>query len=430
MSVVYGTLSVPLAETLARCRAGDRVLLCGPYLPASAYREWLSDCGDWQPRISKARSSGACEASYTRGSDRVRVTSAATWFGDEPLSPEQVRRRLNELVASLNRAFKREGRLPLVSPAVTGLTLWREMAEETYPPLSEEHQTLIRSTCGQGREEVLCPNHTETIPGFCYLDMRLAYGAFAENLPVGPAVRDTGSDVPAVGRVRVRFVIPRGWAHVGLLPAKAARRRLTDFSPAFPAQPGAAWEAWVDAREARLALQAGWEVRVLERLVMTEGKPLNTWARRLIALYERAAVPALARAYRAILLQSIGDLHGRGRTTERLLRFPGGGESVMPLPQARRAERLSHPEWTAAIWARCRYRLAAHMLTVPRETLLGCCVDAAYLTTNPGWAETGKPGGWRLKGALAGPLPAPKTLNDLHALSDQAREEDGHAVGG
>ncbi len=421
MSVVYATLTTPLAETLAGCRDGDRILLCGSYPPASAYRAWLLGAGDWVPRVAKARSSGACEASYTRNGTRVRLSSAATWFGDEPLTIPQVRRRFNELVDSLNRAFRREGRLPLVSPAVTGLTLWREEAEETYPPLAEETQTLIRATCGQGREEVLWAGG-ESVPGFAYLDMRLAYGAFAENLPVGPAFRECGvTTVPAVGRVLIDVTVPRDWAHVGLLPIKEGK-----FSPRFPSRSGESFRTWVDAREARGAINAGWTVRVLERLVMGEGRPLNTWSRRLIKLYQVYDLqgrPEMARAFRAILLQSIGDLHGRGRTTERVIAFPSG-ESVLGLPRARRAERLSHPEWSAAIWARCRYRLAAHMLSVPREQLLGCCVDALYCTTDPGFADTGKPGGWRLKGTLPGPLPAPRTLNDLHALSDRARERD------
>lgn len=422
MSALYSSLSVPLSESLSRATNGDRIVLCGPYPPAAEYRAWLSDCPGWSARISKARSSGVCEATYTRSEIRVRVTSAASWFGDEPSSPEQCRRRLSTLAERLNAAFRRGGRLPLVSPAVTGLTLWRETAEDEYPPLPEGIQTLIRATCGQGREEVLWAGGPE-IPGFVYLDMRLAYGAFCENLPCGPVCRDEGLELPWHGRVRARVTIPREWRGVGLLPLKAGR-----FSPHFPRTAGQEFETWLDAREARLAQTQGWRVEVLERLVMREGRPLNTWSRRLIRVmadYEERGDKAGARAVRAVLLQAIGDLHGRGRVAERVFRTREGAELVREAPLARRAERLSHPEWSAAIWARCRYRLARALLDTPPELLLGCCVDALYLTEDPCWPGTGKPGEWRLKGVIPAPRPAPRTLTDLHRLSDEARDGSG-----
>jgi|SRR5438445_2573200 len=422
MSAHFAPLSTPLAESLSECRHGDRLMLCGPYPPASEFKAWLSDAPGWEVKISKARSSGVCEATYRRDSTRIRVTSVASWFGDEPLLPEQAHRRLNQLASTLNLAFRREGRLPLISPAVTGLTLWRETAEAQYPPLPEAIQTLIRSTCGQGREELFGPVGPE-IPGFLYLDMRLAYGACCENLPVGPVTHDAAAEIPWHGRVRAVVTIPRDWEGPGLLPLK------TPFlSPCFPRLPGGQFETWLDAREARLATAHGWEVAVRERLVMTEGRPLNTWSRRLIRVmadYESRGDAAGARAVRAILLQSIGDLHGRGRAALRVFRHADGTLEEKAVAPWTRGGPLSHPEWSAAIWARCRYRLAKALLSVPRETLLGCCVDALYLTTDPGWPETGKIGEFRVKGRLAGPLPAPRTLADLHRLADEARDGGG-----
>ena len=161
---------------------------------------------------------------------------------------------------------------------------------------------------------------------------------------------------------------------------------------------------------------------------MTEGRPLNTWSRRLIRVmadYESRGDAAGARAVRAILLQSIGDLHGRGRAALRVFRHADGTREEKAFAPWSRGGPLSHPEWSAAIWARCRYRLAKALLSVPRETLLGCCVDALYLTADPGWAETGKVGEFRVKGRLSGPLPAPRTLSDLHRLADEARDGGG-----
>jgi len=142
----------------------------------------------------------------------------------------------------------------------------------------------------------------------------------------------------------------------------------------------------------------------------------------VMAAYEERGDQAGARAVRAVLLQSIGDLHGRGRMAERVFRTADGAELTREAPIARRTERLSHPEWTAAIWARCRYRLAKALLAAAKDSVLGCCVDAVYLTADPCWPRTDKPGEWRLKGVLLGPLPAPRTLSDLHRLSDAARD--------
>src|SRR5437870_1138919 len=121
-------------------------------------------------------------------------------------------------------------------------------------------------------------------------------------------------------------------------------------------------------------------------------------------------------------LRRSGDLHGGGRAALRVFRHADGTREEKAFAPWSRGGPLSHPEWSAAIWARCRYRLAKALLSVPRDTLLGCCVDALYLTTDPGWEETGKVGEFRVKGRLAGPLPAPRTLADLHRMSDEARD--------
>ncbi len=429
MSWHFADCTTPIAETLQAAGTAGRIVLTGPYPEAATFRSWLQAVPDeWEVTVRKAQSKGRCEARYRHASGReLRVTSAAVWFGAQPLAPALAQQQLRRLASRLNREFRREGTLPLVSPAVCGLTLWREEAEEVFPPLPEEQQTLIRATSGQGREELLWgkwPGHERdpfvpALPGFHYWDMRLAYASVCENLPVGPAIHDNGGEVPLVGRVRVMAWPPLlEWDHIGLLPLKTAGA----LRPSFPTE---TFIGWCDAREARLAVANGWGVRVLERLVMQEGRPLNTWSRRLLrvlAEYDAAGEKGMARACRAILLQSIGDLHGRGRALEQVLRSRAGVTAVREVRQGRRAERLSHPEWTAAIWARVRYRLAKAMLEVPRADLVGCYVDCIYTAQRPPWPDRVKLGALRRKGSLLGPLPAPKTLGDLHTLAHQAEE--------
>jgi hypothetical protein len=49
--------------------------------------------------------------------------------------------------------------------------------------------------------------------------------------------------------------------------------------------------------------------------------------------------------------------------------------------------------------------------------------DALYLTTDPGWADDGKPGRYRLKGSIERPIPAPASMGELLSLRELAEIE-------
>jgi hypothetical protein len=427
--LLYVSMPEPLRRIVERLPGGDwRLVLCGPYPEtAGQFRAWLSDVpAEWAPRVNAARANGHCEATYTLPGGRVRITSAAAWFGKVTLAPDQARRIFERLQWHLKREFDRDENVPLVTPAAAGVALWRQEMEDTYPELDAEHQTLIRATSGQARSEVLTAPAVERISEFGYWDMRLAYPAVTENLPVGPAIREARGfgelEVPTVGRVNVRFVAPPDWSHVGLLPAKAWGEK----SLPFPLR----GQGWCDAREARLALTAGWQVEVLERLVMQEGKPLNTWIRRLKRLwcyFDGQGETALRDAIRRVMLAGPADMWGAGREQTELRKAVSGREVEVKAPAARRTERVSHPEWPAAIWARTRYRLAKYLLQAPRELLLGCHLDCAYTCGDPGWVDRGEWGDMRLKGALVLAGPAPQTMTELRALAAIAAREEADA---
>jgi hypothetical protein len=431
--LLYVSMVEPLALILARLAVpGEyRLVLCGPYPDTSQeMRRWLEVDGGWQGRIAAARANGHVEASYTHldhPGGRVRVTSAASWFGRQTLSPDQARRLFERLQWHLKREFDREESVPLVTPAAAGIALWRREMEGIYPELDASHQQLIRETSGQARSEVLTLPELERIPEFGYWDMRLAYPSVSENLPVGPVVREDRGfgelTIPPVGRVHVRFSAPKDWGHVGLLPVKVwGASHLT-----FPRE----GQGWCDAREARLAMQAGWRVEVLERLVMQEGRPLNTWLRRLKRLWQyfddEGDSETLRDAIRRIMLATPADMFGRGREVAEVRTALSGREVEVSVKQARRTERVSHPEWPAAIWARTRYRLAKFMLSAPREVLLGCNLDCAYTAGDPGWRDRGEWGDMRLKGALLMDGPAPRTrdaLQELAAIASRSEREE------
>jgi hypothetical protein len=404
----------------------DRILLCPPYPEtAEQLRYYLRDgamLAGWGFVVRSAHANGRCEATFTHPDGRrVRCTSAAAWFGPEG-DERSIAATLKQAARQINKTFRRDRPLPLVTPATCGMALWREEAGGRYPELTEEEQSLVRSTTGQGRQQVLTPPDCGRITTFGYWDMRLAYPSCMEHLPVGPARRDNDPVIPAVGRVLGRFRIPEDWRHVGILPAKTPFLGLD-----WPDQPGLEGESWCDASEARLAQQHGWAVQVLERLVLQEGAPLDGWRRRLVKLYLQAEHDGdrlLKLAYRSILNHTAADFMGRGRTTPAMVRQVGNGAVEHPVMGPRRTERETHPEWSAAIWARCRRRLTNSLLSVPREALLGCYVDEVYLAETPPWsrldADPDHIGHMRCKGVLVGDLAPPRTMNELWELKRTA----------
>jgi len=358
---------------------------------------------------------------------------------------------------------------------------WKQST--AYPILPEDVRTLIHQTSGQGRFEFLPAPPSGVAPQLVCMDGRLAYGAPALNeLGVGPATHDTlpvyEGFTPA--RYRVRFRIPDAWAHVGLFmvpdyrtPEAGGPHRDGKRHWYFPATPGTVGKTWADAAEMRIAYAPfphacemcgayyrandgercpahGWDLHIEERIVFTKGRPLRTWVERLIAAREACGedsqVHALARAaVRNILLHTIGAFHGTHRpitriagladvpmcTPARTVLSPGGDElHLWDEPGlAPKFPDYQRPEWSAQVWARTRARLLLHRdydtgrftgaLTLPYEDVAAFRLDAMYLTCDPGWPDSGRPGTLRVKGSLASPVPWPRDEGDLSAVKAQ-----------
>jgi hypothetical protein len=240
------------------------------------------------------------------------------WLGPGA-DPDAARFCLGVLDDQLQRRF---GTPVYLSPGYTGLLAWKKRYGQDYRPLPLETQKLIRSTTTQGRFECcpigkhdfcVCPELPAAdgpcqgyIPALYCLDLRWAYVAAAMTITGGKEWRH--EERPKVGwiaeehvfpssgylgwtpaRYLVRFNVSERWEHVGLLgvPMKSGWSWPADGHDPTKGS----WMCWADACEVRLALECGWHVEILERLVCVDreknfDRPLMLWAQNLLRLRE------------------------------------------------------------------------------------------------------------------------------------------------
>jgi hypothetical protein len=276
----------------------------------------------------------------------------------------------------------------------------------------------------------------------------------------------------------VKFRVPKDWNHVGLFPVeiKDDDDELGERKWMYPYEPGYEGETWVGWTELVLAMERGWRVDVVERMILrTSGKgpdgkstpsPMDTWSARLLrgtdevdVMAERGEisreVAALCKAaFRGIFLHGIGSFNRKTRMRWKItfdkrdlpedgtyLRYGDGWRYLMFDDLSDWSEKHRHPEFSHQIWSKGRKNILYKevrrgrpsqviaeygALTVPKEQLVGCRTDAWYLTCNPGWLDDGEVGRFRLKGYLdyevEQPSSGPKGRNQLLALRDRSVE--------
>jgi len=448
----------------ARRAGAERVMLLGP-APDPAWL--LSDPGPWQPddRGHYLDTDQLCARYVMRSTlpprivARMELRRAVSWFGDGDYSAEvamQAWATLEELIREV-RGWE-TARL-LGSPTVTGRDLWRRTIRPgaSFPLLEVDQAALIRSTSPQARIQLVEPQRGE-LAEFHYLDMRLAYGALTRELPVGPARHDVATpgrplavQPYAAARYLVEFTAPAGWPWVGAFMVPGDEGRYT-----FPL----AGVCWADCWEVENAVRHGWRVVVRERLSFDKGRPLDAWTGRLVSLRDKALMRGriqnrqvaelVGRALRFLILYTIGAFHAAGRDVTHAVQTPAeiSAESwrvekrgdmwvwIERQEPSEDARAAMHPHWSAAVWARCRTRLlcgptagrpahASGAWHVDPAQVVALWLDAIYLGYDPVWADDGRPGRWRHKGVLSGPLPAPKTLPAVSALRKRAETAQG-----
>lgn len=451
-----------LAAILTAVRdVAEVVYLTGDVGTLADYRAWLDGplpdgwqvdgSGHYLPNVRRPISR------FVRPSgDVVELHRSTSWGFDEDDKPRQVLDALALLDVQLADVFDEYARC-LTTPATTGRDLWLRSipyGHEGYPTLAGDVQELIRTTSGQGRWQVvrarccdgcLPPRESDgnvaaVLHGF---DMRFGYAALLWGLGVGPAQVDDVDEYAGMrrGRYQVTFTVPDGWEHVGLLPVPRDDGRWH-----YPNRPGSTWTTWVDGAELHVAYAHGWhDVTIKRRILLHNGRPLDGWQSRLLETRERlrdvyrsgdvdrATVCAAADAVRMILLTALGAFHGARHnvTHEAPLDEP---ESIDPDARGLRQvdgrwmwneeqpaawPETSHPEWSSAVWARCRARMLDHSrastgaLHVPYEAVVGIRQDGLYLTCDPGWNDDGKVGTLRHDWRSSRPVPVPATVSEL-----------------
>jgi hypothetical protein len=431
-----------------------RAFLSGPRPhegDADTFRWWFtSTAGAWEADGHYLGKLSTPILRFRRHTRRIVLHRAAGWFGDTDAGALELRAAWAALGELVGRRFR--GAVLLDTPATTGRHLFQLVAGHEHPVLPDDVQHLIRSTAGQARIELLAPE-AETIPGLCVYDGRFAYAACAAELPTGMPEHWRGEHPHgdyARSRQLVDFTVPASWDHVGLLPEMAGD------GWSWPSKPGHVGRSWVDGVEVALARRHGWNVKPLECLVWpTKGDPMKPWVRRLVALREDAeqlqneAVRQLVRgAVRSMLVAGVGAFHGRPHMVTKSaplgerVELPEGATIpevqhdalVWQEPTPARWAELSHPEWSAAVWARARVRLLdapapdrqrVGALHVPRAELLGFRTDAVYMTADPSWPDDGAVGRFRLELAHVGELPAPRSSLDLLRLWNELEATHG-----
>ena len=210
------------------------------------------------------------------------------------------------------------------------------------------------------------------------------------------------------------------------------------------------WKAATYARATVLAFQT-WNIRILERIVFKPAKesqvsrPLETITRKLIEIRagleadkrqdaKNAHIYDLARgACRNIALHGYGAFNReQGNRTYMLL--PGeqlpvaltrrttyteleDGRQLVTIPEDSEPDDMMHPEWAAAIWARCRARVTKQALLIPYEDLVTIRTDAIATKSRQEQLEGGtRPGQFRRKWAIEKPLKAPRNHEEFDKL--------------
>jgi hypothetical protein len=153
---------------------------------------------------------------------------------------------------------------------------------------------------------------------------------------------------------------------------------------------------------------------------------------------------------RSLVLHAVGAFAARAHRVTRTVPVERAGEvpagvapSILDVPGGRLltwdetqelspwALNLSHPEWSAAIWARARVRLLAGpggvgALALPPGTVVAFRTDALYVTGAARelvrtWPDDGRPGRFRVELDSSTTAPWPANLAALFAIRDDER---------
>lgn len=382
--------------------------------------EWFTEVEGWE-RVSYHRDPFIASYKSISTGKKVVLYMTAQWFG-RATSADVCRRAFLRLRQLLRGAFD-SGVSLMGTPARTGLDLIERSLPDgkEYPVLPDDLREKLEHNIGQGRMEFLQPLLDSTQADTLYiLDAIWMYAACCRRLPVGPAMYDTINDLAddgyRPGFYHVRFLVPKTWQHIGLLPS-------WDGRPTWPNEPGTWHEAYVCNDELRLAVGFSWHVQILERwLFANDADPLRTWVEKLRTLRSAVSVERdgdlakpLRDAIRAICIKAIGGLSRKGRyeqvetpieqaetlPEDAIIDTDALSDTVIrwlrPVPLDAPMAYFQRPEWAAMVWGRARARLVKAAMELPREAVIALRTDAIITTLDPKWENDEKPGTFRIK---------------------------------
>lgn len=403
-------------------------------------REWFAEAltggnAEWQMESYNHESRTAV---YTNGVRKIALSHSANWLAcsDAVVALNAYR--------NANSNFERVFGFPfLASPTMTGLYAIEQSLPqkiETQPLPSEFAEHLHQHTT-QGRSEFFGEAMTDK---FYYFDRVFAYAADCYlEMPCGVPFYEKLGEFKRFEAAfyQVKFEVPENWQHVGLLPVMSVdgwRWPRSGKHETFVAEP-----------ELRLAAENGWRFEVVEKWSFGVGRPLESWRKKLVQLWDSAKIAANAGCvelrecrkaesdiYRRILLHGLGGLYARSFRRERIvtaeqmaeensleaLTAEPLGESFRMDTRVARSDRHYMPHWTAYTWSRARRNLALQMLSLPFSSVLACHVDAIY-SREPLADEGTAIGKFRLKGKLE--FPEEKLVTSRELLRWRQLSEGG-----
>lgn len=383
------------------------VAVCGPRPGAgkTGAEAWAAQLGRWLPVAQPHVTRSALRAGLVADGRRVHVSRIEPWFG-EHVEPEHAA----EAMRYVRHVAGVVGVRPVGTPGATGRLMLGAMwarSSSSWAELPAELRELLRSTSGQGRFQVF-PAGAAGGAELVSVDARFQYGALAAlELPVGVPADIAGEpdDEYAPSWCQLDFV-PAG--PLAMLPVKYGAHW------SWPTD-GGPYRTWASGAEVQAARRAGYQVTVLRSIVWpAKARPLAPWARliskhraRVDTLPLADGVKAAARAgLRSIVVQTIGQLHG-------------GGASPVPFASANETggapPSFDRPEWSTAIYAMARARLA-QVMSKQTAPLVACSLDGFHVAGEPVLSvDDGADGRWRVVARYQDWQPV-RNMADLYGL--------------
>lgn len=347
----------------------------------------------------------------------------------------------------------------LTTPARTGMDLLRRKLPYgvKYEDLPEAVEHILMSNFGQARFE-LFGHGDDTIERIFNYDGLWMYASCCRHMPIGRVIHDNVDKYEKYvsGFYLVAAQIPDDWAHIGILPVKNPDMRKQ--GSIFPNHPGTTISSWASHNQVRLALNHGWKITILERILWPDTQargikgqdPLRHWMETLVKLRQELVADHkepirsfLRDAFRNLLNMSIGCMYRTGKDKDIYLddfwgdeETPEGAllidvDDVTGVRHYQKREALTRyqregfkPHWAITVWKEAEYKVTKAALAIPYEDLVAIRADGIWTCKPANLENTGKPGCFREKELVyQGPFKWPKNDQGIKNLIRKARGE-------